>query len=58
MPHLPNMPGLAAHRISPGRQTDLADAVLATGKRVVVLLFSGRPPTAPLVFERVVVVPC
>jgi beta-glucosidase len=36
----------------PGRQRDLAEAVLALGKPVVVLLSSGRPLTLPWLFER------
>jgi beta-glucosidase len=47
------MSGEAASRARidlPGRQAELADAVLATGKPVVVLLFSGRPIAMPDVF--------
>lgn len=36
----------------PGRQAALADAVLDSGKPVVVLLSSGRPLTVPWLFER------
>ena len=36
----------------PGRQAALADAVLESGKPVVVLLSSGRPLTVPWLFER------
>jgi beta-glucosidase len=36
----------------PGRQAELADAVLAAGKPVIVLLFSGRPITMPAVFAK------
>ena len=47
------MSGEAASRARmdlPGRQAELAAAVLATGKPVVVLLFSGRPLAMPEVF--------
>ena len=47
------MSGEAASRARidlPGRQAELAAAVLATGKPVVVLLFSGRPIVMPQVF--------
>jgi beta-glucosidase len=47
------MSGEAASRARidlPGRQAELADAVLALGKPVVVLLFSGRPIAMPEVF--------
>ena len=49
------MSGEAASRARidlPGRQAALAAAVLATGKPVVVLLFSGRPIAMPEVFEQ------
>ena len=49
------MSGEAASRARidlPGRQAALADAVLATGRPVVVLLFSGRPLAMPEVFDR------
>jgi beta-glucosidase len=36
----------------PGRQAELAQAVLGLGKPVVALLSSGRPLTAPWLFER------
>jgi len=36
----------------PGRQAELADAVLDSGKPVVVLLSSGRPLTVSWLFER------
>jgi beta-glucosidase len=36
----------------PGRQADLANAVIDTGKPVVVLLSSGRPLTVSWLFER------
>ncbi|HET9068311.1 MAG TPA: glycoside hydrolase family 3 N-terminal domain-containing protein, partial [Amaricoccus sp.] len=49
------MSGEAASRARidlPGRQAELAAAVLATGRPVVVLLFSGRPIAMPDVFAR------
>ena len=49
------MSGEAASRARidlPGRQAELAEAVLAAGKPVVVLLFSGRPIAMPEVFAR------
>jgi beta-glucosidase len=50
----PWMSGEAASRARidlPGRQGELARAVLATGRPVVVLLFSGRPIVMPEVFD-------
>jgi beta-glucosidase len=49
------MSGEAASRARPdlpGRQSELAQAVLELGKPVVVLLSSGRPLMAPWLFER------
>lgn len=49
------MSGEAASRADPGLpepQRRLADAVLATGKPVVVVLFSGRPLVASWLFDR------
>lgn len=49
------MSGEAASRARidlPGRQAQLADAVLARGKPVIVLLFSGRPIAMPKVFDK------
>ncbi|MBV8663890.1 MAG: glycoside hydrolase family 3 C-terminal domain-containing protein [Hyphomicrobiales bacterium] len=49
------MSGEAASRADlglPGRQRALADAVLDLGKPVIALLSSGRPLTAPWLFER------
>ncbi|HLT01312.1 MAG TPA: glycoside hydrolase family 3 N-terminal domain-containing protein, partial [Geminicoccaceae bacterium] len=49
------MSGEAASRarpVLPGRQAELAQAVLDLGKPVVVLLSSGRPLVAPWLFER------
>jgi beta-glucosidase len=37
----------------PGRQQELLEKVVATGKPVVVILFSGRPLTLPWAFEHV-----
>lgn len=47
--------GEAASRANPdlpGRQRELAEAVLAVGKPTVVLLSAGRPLTLPWLFER------
>lgn len=49
------MSGEAASRARielPGRQAELADAVLATGKPVIVLLFSGRPIAMADILEK------
>ena len=49
------MSGEAASRVDiglPGRQRALAEAILGLGKPVVVTLSSGRPLTAPWLFER------
>ena len=49
------MSGEAASRARidlPGRQAELAAAVLATGTPTVVLIFSGRPLAMPEVFEQ------
>ena len=51
----PAMSGEAAsrgHLGLPGRQEELARAVLDIGKPVIVLLSSGRPLTVPWIFER------
>ncbi len=42
-----------AHLDLPGRQQELLEKVTATGKPVVLLLFSGRPLTLPWAFEHV-----
>ena len=50
------MTGEAASRTDlglPGRQQELLEKVVATGKPVVLILFSGRPLTLPWAFERV-----
>jgi beta-glucosidase len=52
----PNMTGEAASRAHlglPGRQEQLLEATVATGKPVVLVLFSGRPLTLPWAFEHV-----
>jgi beta-glucosidase len=52
----PNMSGEAASRSNlglPGRQQELLEAVVNTGKPVVLILFSGRPLTVPWAFEHV-----
>jgi beta-glucosidase len=50
------MTGEAASRTHlglPGRQQELLEKVVATGKPVVLVLFSGRPLTLPWAFEHV-----
>src|SRR5204862_7227572 len=50
------MTGEAASRSKlglPGRQQELLEKVVATGKPVVLILFSGRPLTLPWAFEHV-----
>jgi beta-glucosidase len=50
------MTGEAASRTKlglPGRQQELLEKVVATGKPVVLILFSGRPLTLPWAFEHV-----
>ena len=37
----------------PGRQQELLEKIVATGKPVVLVLFSGRPLTLPWAFEHV-----
>jgi beta-glucosidase len=52
----PAMSGEAASRAHlglPGRQEELLEAIVNTGKPVVLVLFSGRPLTLPWAFERV-----
>jgi beta-glucosidase len=51
-----DMSGEAASRANlglPGRQQELLEAIVATGKPVVLILFSGRPLTLPWAFEHV-----
>jgi beta-glucosidase len=52
----PEMSGEAASRSNlglPGRQQELLEAIINTGKPVVLILFSGRPLTLPWAFEHV-----
>src|SRR5216683_6799166 len=52
----PEMTGEAASRTHlglPGRQEQLLESIVATGKPVVLLVFSGRPLTLPWAFEHV-----
>ncbi len=52
----PDMSGEAAssaHLGLPGRQEELLEAVVRTGKPVILILFSGRPLTLPFAFEHV-----
>jgi beta-glucosidase len=52
----PSMSGEAASRAwigLPGRQQELLEKVAATGKPVVLILFSGRPLALPWAFEHV-----
>lgn len=52
----PGMTGEAASRAHlglPGRQEQLLERIVATGKPVAVVLFSGRPLTIPWAFEHV-----
>jgi beta-glucosidase len=52
----PSMTGEAASRTQlglPGRQQELLEKIVATGKPVVLILFSGRPLTLPWAFEHV-----
>ncbi|MFC2253871.1 glycoside hydrolase family 3 N-terminal domain-containing protein [Labrys portucalensis] len=41
-----------AHPELPGKQRELAEAILALGKKVVVVLFAGRPLTLPWLFHK------
>ncbi len=52
----PDMSGEAASRSNlglPGRQQELLEAIVNTGKPVILILFSGRPLTVPWAFEHV-----
>ena len=52
----PTMTGEAGSRSNlglPGRQEELLEKVAATGKPVILILFSGRPLTLPWAFEHV-----
>ena len=42
-----------AHLGLPGRQEELLEAVVNTGKPVILILFSGRPLTLPWAFQHV-----
>ena len=42
-----------AHLNLPGRQQELLEKIVATGKPVILVLFSGRPLTLPWAFEHV-----
>jgi beta-glucosidase len=44
--------GSRAHPVLPGRQKELAEAVFATGKRVIVVLSCGRPLAVSWLFEQ------
>ena len=55
----PDMSGEAASRSHlglPGHQQELLEAIVQTGKPVVLVLFSGRPLTLPWAFEHVTAV--
>ena len=55
----PGMTGEAASRAHlglPGRQQELLERIVATGKPVVLLVFSGRPLTIPWAIEHVTAV--
>jgi beta-glucosidase len=55
----PDMSGEAASRSNlglPGRQQELLEAIVNTGKPTVLILFSGRPLTLPWAFEHVAAV--
>ncbi|CAM5762422.1 beta-glucosidase [Labrys miyagiensis] len=41
-----------AHPELPGRQRELAEAILALNKKVIVILFAGRPLTLPWLFPK------
>ena len=52
----PEMTGEAASRSRldlPGRQQQLLEAIAATGKPIVLIVFSGRPLTLPWAFEHI-----
>jgi beta-glucosidase len=52
----PEMSGEAGSRVHlglPGRQQELLEAIVRTGKPVLLILFSGRPLTLPWAFEHV-----
>jgi beta-glucosidase len=45
--------GSRAHLVFPGRQQQLLESVAATGKPIVLVLFSGRPLILPWAFQHV-----
>jgi len=52
----PEMSGEASSRSNlglPGRQQELLEAIVNTGKPITLILFSGRPLTVPWAFEHV-----
>jgi beta-glucosidase len=52
----PEMSGEAASRAHlglPGRQQELLESIVKTGKPVILILFSGRPLTVPWAFEHI-----
>jgi beta-glucosidase len=52
----PEMSGEAASRAHlglPGKQQELLEAIVRTGKPVILILFSGRPLTVPWAFDHV-----
>lgn len=52
-PEMTGEAGSRAHLDLPGRQEELLEKVAATGKPVILVLFSGRPLTLPWAFEHV-----
>lgn len=52
-PDMSGEAGSRAHLGLPGRQQELLEAIVHTGKPVVLILFSGRPLTLPWAFEHV-----
>ena len=55
-PSMTGEAGSRAHLGLPGRQQALLEAVVATGKPTVLILFSGRPLTLPWAFDHVLTV--
>jgi beta-glucosidase len=52
-PEMTGEAGSRAHPVLPGRQEELLEKVSASGKPVVLLLFTGRPLVLPWAFEHV-----
>lgn len=52
-PEMTGEAGSRAHPVLPGRQEELLEKVCASGKPVVLLLFTGRPLVLPWAFEHV-----